>query len=159
MNLFQAQIRDTFREQYKIFKDLYGLKLNYTIIKNPEDPQTYICAKRVNKSAWNTFEMIPPSPFKKQSLDHSKSFDLNNSTLGLNSSMNQTQINNNADNSFIEEDMLNKSFMTAGNTTSHNQEMPSQSDIQNESQPNFVNTLDKAETPEIILSVNQQFNF
>ena len=123
MNQLQAQVRDMFKDQYKLFKDLYGLKLNYTIIKNPDVPGTFFCAKRVTKSSWNTIDVIPPSPYKKQDTR-----DITNSTIGLNSSLNQTNIQNQTvnenDHSFLEEDMLNKSFLTVGaNTTSHHNDL------------------------------------
>lgn len=81
-----------FRSQYSKFRAIYGLRLNYTIVKNEDG--IMVCAKRIKKAHW--FKPLP-KPETKAPLKRTISED-------------KTATH---DASFIEEDMLNKSFITA----------------------------------------------
>ena len=91
---------EVFKDQYDKFKSLYGLRLNYTLVKNEEGKT--ICAKRIEKKEWHKIPPLEIFPNMKNVVVKEEE-DI------------PVLIDSN-DHSFIEEDMLSKSFV-ANNTS------------------------------------------
>ena len=100
VNQQKVSLSEVFKDQYDKFKSLYGLRLNYTLVKNEEGKT--ICAKRIEKKEWHKIPPLEIFPNMKNVVVKEEE-DI------------PVLIDSN-DHSFIEEDMLSKSFV-ANNTS------------------------------------------
>jgi len=96
--LLRKEVQATFKCQYERLLSVYGLKLNYTVVSR-EDGTLY-SAKRIKKSQWypplDDSVLTRPRPTQQSRRSEERRPNTRSAS---------------ADNSFVEEDMLNRSFL------------------------------------------------